>query len=177
MDLSLSATKKLLLKLLFPTIFALQSCGIVHRQILAEIDQDKSSIPPDIGKDDTYVLVVLAGRNSHDNYLRKPFRNRYLGKYEFISGNELNSGKYADSLLYRYVFLGNTSIGTASRMHGGGSTMVHHHSYWIKDRVTGITHNPHIYSSYFGAYIKAYVINLEKARLKNNPLPAGATLE
>lgn len=146
----------------------LSSCSI---QQYIDGTANPEALPPDLGKDDAYMMVQLEGRNSHDRYLRKHFKRNYRGNHLFVDNEELNTPRYADAERYRYVFFVNIiKFGYGS---GGGAS----YTYFVYDRVTKKTHTPRISGSWFAAYIKGYVINLEKQRAKNASIGSGKVLE
>lgn len=158
----------LLLASLLGAMLLLNSCSI---QQYIDGTANPVALPPDLGKDDAYLMVQLEGRNSHDRYLRKHFKRNYRGNHLFVDNEELNSPRYADAERYRYVFFANII-----RM-GAGSNASASYSYYVYDRMTKRTHTPTLSGSWFAAYIKGYAINLEKQRAKNASIGSGKVLE
>lgn len=76
----------------------LSSCSI---QRYNDGTSNEEELPPDLGKDDAYLMVQLEGRNSHDRYLRKHFKRKYHGNHLFVDNAELNTPRYADAERYR----------------------------------------------------------------------------
>ncbi len=158
--------------LLFST-FLFQSCiflaaPIAKNQANKNLTTEKNAIPPDLGKDDTYVVCVLEERESRDQYLKKYFKENYKGKYVFATMDEINSEKYGDVDVYRYAFTYNKIQHTVSDMETNDKVASYGSSnYFIYDRKMKKEYNSTFHSGFFGKTIEAYTKNMEKQRLAN----------
>lgn len=175
--------RKITLAFLFIIAFICQSClflvtgPIVKSNLKKNLTVEKNAIPPDVGKDDSYIVCILQGRESRDKYMRKNFSKEYKGKHIFLKESELKTEKYSDVDKYRYVFTytrinGSTTVRTT--VSGGGmnnsntsNVSTPSSNYFIMDRKTNTEYNSGYHSSYFGKYILAYATNLEKQRQLN----------
>lgn len=149
----------------------LQSC-IMLAGPLAEDQADKhltagnNAIPVGIGKDGTYVVAVLQGRESRDKYVRKYFRENYNGKYVFSTVEELQT-EYADVNKYRYAFTYSKLNDAVYDASDNSSTPLPSSNYFIYDRKEKREYNSGFSSSMFGKVIDAYTRNMEQQRLAN----------
>ena len=69
-----------------------------------KFSEENNAIPPDFGKDETTLLVMLKGRKSYDKYLKKYVENIFKGKYIFVEAKDYYSGTYLDREKFRYLF-------------------------------------------------------------------------
>lgn len=163
------------LYILILTAFSLTSCGVLFiRKVETMVTKENGSIPPDFGKDSLTMICVIYGKNSYDKYLRKHVTNEYNGKYEFVLKDSLTNRKYS-SWKYRYVF--DTEIHeTSATFYGDGSVQAGSMSgsYYIYDKFTWKKYDSEVASSFFAKLIQAYMIILEKERLKYHPKAEGA---
>lgn len=159
--------KKIFICLLIASIS--QSCvflaaPITKSKATKNLTVEKNAIPPDLGRDDTYVIGLLDERRSRDKYLIKHIEKNYKGKYVFSTEKDLTV-KYADVDAYRYVLkykrINNTVYYNTSM------TDVPSSNYFIYDRKEDKIYNSGFHSGMFGKVIKAYAQNMEKQRLVN----------
>lgn len=159
--------KKIFICLLIASIS--QSCvflaaPITKSKATKNLTVEKNAIPPDLGRDDTYVIGLLDERRSRDKYLIKHIEKNYKGKYVFSTEKDLTV-KYADVDTYRYVLkykrINNTVYYNTSM------TDVPSSNYFIYDRKEDKIYNSGFHSGMFGKVIKAYAQNMEKQRLVN----------
>ncbi|WP_203256795.1 hypothetical protein [Hyunsoonleella ulvae] len=158
-------------------ISLLSSCGsLVKSLALKSYTVEKGAIPPDFGKDNSTLICVLTGKNSRDKYLKKHVEKIYKGKYVFVLSGDMpafnnKSNEYSDIEKYRYVFDFKRNYRTTftpnpvSNRTDVGSVPLS--NYFIVDRKYNKTYNSGGESGYFSKLIEAYMINLEKQRLKN----------
>jgi hypothetical protein len=146
----------------------ISSCGAIVKSVgLKQITVENNAIPPDFGKDESYLICVLSGKNSYDKYLKKHVINEYHGKYEFVLEENLYDKKYRDSSKYRFVFNRNiTSSSYGGSSAGGGQSSVPTNSFFIIDNKEHKTYESPMTSGMFAKVIQVYMINLEKERLK-----------
>ncbi len=176
--------KKIFICLLIASIS--QSCvflaaPITKSKATKNLTVEKNAIPPDLGRDDTYVIGLLDERRSRDKYLIKHIEENYKGKYVFSTEKDLTV-KYADVNIYRYVLkykrINNTvynhnfrdnlpSSFSNSNNNSNTNTNVRSSNYFIYDRKEDKIYNSGFHSGMFGKVIKAYAQNMEKQRLVN----------
>lgn len=149
----------------------LQSCifaagPIAKSQAKKNLTTEKKAIPPDLGKEGTYVVCILQERESRDKYLRKYFNENYKGNFVFSTKAELTT-KYADVEKYRYMFTYARLEGQVYHVNDGSTTTVPSSNYFIYDRKADIEYNSGFHSGFFGKTIDAYTANMEVQRLAN----------
>ncbi|WP_196890565.1 hypothetical protein [Aureivirga marina] len=146
------------------------SCGaLVRSNIQKDISVENGSIPEEIGQEGTTLICVLKGRSSRDKYMKKHVKKKYHGKYVFVLESDLNSDKYKDVNIYRFLFDYNANSVDTWRQNADGTstaTALPTSSYFIKDRKENKIYSPKMNSSFFSKYIEAYVIQMENARIK-----------
>lgn len=167
----------LLISMMLQSCVMLIAAPIAKGKLKKNLTVKNHAIPPDVGLKDTYIMCILTGRNSRDKYLRKNFAKEYKGKYVFVTESEAISEKYSDVDKYRYIFTFTRyagSVKTTTTVTGGGmknsntSTVTTHASnYFMIDRKTNTEYNSKYSSSFYGKYILAYAMNLEKQRIVN----------
>ncbi len=159
--------------LLVMAAFLFQSCiflaaPIAKGQANKNLTVEHNAIPPDLGKDDSYVVCILENRESRDKYLKKYFKENYKGKYVFATLEEANSEKYADVNVYRYAFTYNKLHTTVHNVATNDKVASYSSSnYFIYDRKMDKEYNSTFSSGFFGKTIDAYTANMEKQRLAN----------
>lgn len=162
--------------LLIFSVINLTSCGAAFiREVESRVTKENGSIPPDFGKDSLTLICVIYGKNSYDRYMKKHVSNEYHGKYEFVLKDSINNFKYNDWKNYRYIF--DTKIyETSATYYPDGSTQPGSMSgsYYILDRFYRKKYQSDVASSFFAKLIQAYMIILEKERLKYHPSPGTA---
>lgn len=159
--------KKIFICLLIASIS--QSCvflaaPITKSKATKNLTVEKNAIPPDLGRDDTYVIGLLDERRSRDKYLIKHIEKNYKGKYVFSTEKDLTV-KYADVDTYRYVLKYKRINNTV--YYNNSMTDVPSSNYFIYDRKEDKIYNSGFHSGMFGKVIKAYAQNMEKQRLVN----------
>jgi len=150
--------------LLFGLTLILSSC-LTTATAVKHITVENEAIPPDFGKDDSYLICVLSGKNSYDKYVKKHVTNHFHGKYKLVLKNELESDKYKDVSVYRFVL-----DRTIERNLGSGKNSDNYtytNDFQIFDRKMDKTYDCPIRAASFSKLLEAYMINLEKVRLKN----------
>ena len=130
---------------------------------------ESNAIPPNFGKDNTTLICVIIGKKKYDKKMKKHVENEYHGKYEFVLRENLNSDEFKDTSNYRYIFdiekIEKTSTFYVSGRFQTRNVIVN--SLGIFDRQAGIMYKSNVTSSFSSKIIQAYMINLEKERLKN----------
>jgi len=150
----------------------LYSCGsIAEGHARKAFTEESHAIPPDFGKyQNQILLIVLKNRSSYDKYLKKATKS-YLGTYEFVTEDQINSDKYRNKTIYRYIF--DYSNGSTSSIiyhdtfnHNTATTRSHvtFKQFYIKDRYADKTYISNYESGYFARAMKAYMQNLEIKR-------------
>lgn len=147
------------------------SCGIFVKSLAkSQITVERKAIPPDFGKDNTVLLCIIKGKKSYDKYMKKHVINEYHGKYEFVLKKDLYDDKYDDTSKYRYL-LDLNKIEYSNYAYSGRdewrTNYVTTAAYYILDREENLTYESPMTSSFFAKIIQAYMINLEKERLKH----------
>ncbi|MDQ6472376.1 hypothetical protein RB619_17145 [Flavobacterium sp. LHD-80] len=164
--------QSLILIFLFAFTFSLNSCGAIAKgHAKNHFTEESDAIPPEFGKFDNQVLlIVLKKRSSYDKYLKSAAK-RYLGKYEFITADQIESEKYNQKTIYRYVF--DYDEGSSRTVHYSGNSQFHtppssstiiFKQFLVRDRLTNKTYKSGYESAYFGKAMKAYMENLELKR-------------
>lgn len=158
--------------LIYPTIFllisaTLVSCFGVPQSLKNEFTEKHNAIPPDFGKDNEEVFVViLRGRGSYDKYVKGAVKKYYKGKYIYINVKKesLNDDKYSDKKKYRYYF--DYSDGSTSTAHynNGQSSTVTFKRFFVHDRILDKRFQSGGETGLFGKALKAYMGNLEIKR-------------
>lgn len=162
--------------LAFPLLFVLittcfVSCFGVPSSLKKEFTEAHNAIPPDFGKDNSTVfLVVLRGRGSYDKYVKGAVKKYYKGEYVFVNVKKesINSEKYSDKNKYRYYFDysdGSTITTTFTNGQSASSTLKR---FFVEDRLLNKRYQSGGESSLFGKALKAYMGNLEIKRLSFN---------
>jgi hypothetical protein len=149
--------------LLISFAFISSSCATAFK---SSIKEDDIQIPAGFGKEKVTLLVIRHNERSYDKYLEKHFKNHYTGGYVIISRREISSEAYQDTEKYRYIF--DEEVGTnSSRDAKGKSESWGFSRFYLKDRVTKkIYRTTHGVGS-FGPWMKNYIKELERTRLKN----------
>ncbi|WP_431244346.1 hypothetical protein ACQ9BO_08475 [Flavobacterium sp. P21] len=162
----------LILILLLAFTLSLNSCGAIAKgHAKKHFTEKEDAIPPEFGKFDNQVLlIVLKKRSSYDKYVKSAAK-RYLGKYEFITYDKIESEKYKDKTIYRYVF--DYDEGTSRTVYYSGNSQFHtppssstiiFKQFYVRDRFTNKQYKCGYESAYFGKALKAYMENLELKR-------------
>lgn len=140
----------------------------------SSINDDGQQIPPNFGKEDVTLLVILKGTRSYDKYLEKNFAENYGGKYVIVDPMEARSQQYADKKKYRYIFDEDKTVNIDTYGIYQGKTRVGTQNvssatakFQLVDRLTGEVYKTKHGTGAFSAWMKAYIQELEKARLKN----------
>ena len=117
--------KSALYSLAFLLVLFLSGCSFSHTTLKGT----ETWIPPGMDAKNTILLVEKYPYSEKfnqkmDNYFAKKYANRYvvLDKKTILS----KTGKYADSIVYRYVLLWSKSIVNVDEI---GSSTVHHNLY------------------------------------------------
>lgn len=146
------------------------SCGLPSKAASAKRNTvENEAIPPGFGSKDDILICVLTGIRAYDKYMIKHVKAEYHGKYEFVLRTDLDSVKYLDTNMYRYVFdvdksrSDNVFFDTSTNTYTGSTTSS---DYYILDRVTDIKYSSVVQSSFFARLIQGYMIALERERLK-----------
>ncbi|KAF2331903.1 hypothetical protein [Flavobacterium daemonense] len=152
--------------------FCLNSCGAIAKgHAKNHFTEEANAIPPEFGKFDNQVLlIVLKKRSSYDKYVKSAAK-RYLGKYEFITADQIESEKYKQKTIYRYVFdydegssvTVNDAVRTQYTTINSSHTLIHK-QFYVRDRMTDKKYKSGYESTYFGKALKAYMENLELKR-------------
>lgn len=166
--------------LLFVSSILLVSCGIGKSKEMSKMESEftveNDAIPPDYGKQNEVLLVVLEERKSYDKWLEKGFSNSYFGNYEFVTKEDLKSSKYSDTEKYRYFFTYEKGTEystkyTSQDLGFKGSTTKTYTSnfkrYLVFDRLNDKKYSSGAEFSYFGKAIEVYAKKLEEKRNKN----------
>ncbi|VXB37047.1 conserved exported hypothetical protein [Flavobacterium sp. 9AF] len=162
---------KQILYLFFCCLF-LQSCfvgkAIEVPKLKEKFSEENNAIPPDFGKDDTILLVMLRGRKSYDKYVLKAVQNNYFGKYIFVEAKDFYAGTYADREVYKYIF-DYTDGSTSTALYSDGmQSSVTAKRFYVKDRLNEKMYQSGAESAYFAKALEAYFINLEEKRKSFN---------
>lgn len=132
-----------------------------------EFTEENEAIPPSFGNENTVLVCVLRGRKSYDKYLMKGAEN-YTGKKVFITREELESEKYADTAIYRFVFDysdGTTKTTTTTYSTGSDlSSTTTMKRFYVEDRAENKIYQSGAEYTNFGKAIAAYMENLEAKR-------------
>jgi hypothetical protein len=154
---------------IFSVSITLSSCfigkSIEASHMKQEFTEENDAIPPDFGKDNSTLLVILQGRNSYDNYVKRAVKNNYNGKYILVLSTDYYSGDYTDVNEYRYLFdytNGSTSSTTFSNGMSASSTAKR---YYIKDRLKDKMYQCGAEFGFFAKALEIYFQNLESKRI------------
>ncbi len=166
-------TRLILNLILISLSLSMISCGaLVKGMALKKTTVEKNAIPAEFGSANSTLLIALSGKNARDKYLKKYFKKNYHGEFIFVKNDKIDSEKYNDKDIYRYVFdvdrktdLSPKYNGVNNRFEPNGTTWS---KYFIKDRKTDKNYYSKLQSSYFAKLIEAYTINLEKTRKSNS---------
>lgn len=147
------------------------SCGAIVKGVSgSQISVEKHAIPPDFGKDSSYLVCLTSGKNSYDKYLKKGTEKNYHGPHVYINEKDIHSPEYADSTKYRYLFSRSVSSYSNRQFSAQSGTFsnsnITTNSFGIYDRMTGITYKCPVTSSFFAKLIESYMSKLEEQRLK-----------
>lgn len=164
--------KKSIKSLLLSTAVLSASCGAIVKGVSgSQISVEKHAIPPDFGKDSSFLVCVTSGKNSYDKYLKRGTEKYFHGLHVYINEKDIRSSQYADSSKYRYLFSRSVSSYSNSTFNAQSGTFdksnITTNSLGIYDRVTGITYLCPVTSSFFAKLIESYMAKLEEQRLKN----------
>jgi hypothetical protein len=158
--------KKILL-LLFVSL-TMQSCFIIKSMessnMRSGLSEKNNAIPPDFGKDNTVLLIVLRGYEAYDKYAIKAAKG-YLGEYKLIKQNELSDEKYSDLSKYRYVF--DFIEGSTKSVYYTDTKLTSNYTlknFFVYDRKINKMYNSGSQSSFYALLMKAYFENLEAKR-------------
>jgi hypothetical protein len=142
--------------------------------VRAKYKEDDKQIPIGFGKEDVYILA-LQKSNRYNKWLDKRFSENYFGKYVFITFDQLNDPKYADTKKYRYIFdeteklvtSGKTTFASQTASGSMASTDVFA-SFLLTDRATGIVYKSRAQSAGISQLMQQYLIKLEQIRSRNS---------
>jgi len=156
----------------------LNSCGIVKFRTKRLVTKENKYIPPEFGENNSVLLVQLLDakdpfeRNFNKNTIRhfnknikRQVKKEYHGEYIFIQEYELTTSyykKYQDKEMYRYVLLSRWDFYSGS----GSAKSVVTVTCSILDRKDNVFYKSPDTTSYYNKLFQAYMINLEKERLK-----------
>lgn len=127
--------------------------------------KDVMVIPPNFGKDNSTLVCLLYGKKKYDKAMQKRVSQEYHGKFVFVYEEDFDPKKY-DPEEYRYVFnLELTSYTYYDSFNNSTGRRILA-SYFIIDRVEKRKSYCTMLTSSFSKLIQAYMINLEKQRLK-----------
>jgi len=139
--------------------------------IVSSITVEKKAIPPDFGQDKSTLICVLWGKKSYDKCMKKHVKNNYKGKYEFVLRRDLVLKKYTDSNNYRYIFDHKLRTGESKSFNydtnSYSSSTTFSFSFFILDKKEDKTYKSPLRTTRFSNTIEAYMINLEKVRIRN----------
>ena len=143
--------------------------ALIKKKGLRELTVENGAIPPEFGVTDSTLVCIIRNRNGYDKHMKKHVANEYHGKHTFATWDEVDAGgEYGDVDSYRYVFSGDIR-----EIDGGDNgpfmnTKMTTESFYIYDRKDAKTYRSPFTSSFFAKVIQAYVINLEKERVKGS---------
>lgn len=151
------------------SVIILNSSCVSSASIAKKITIESGEIPPDMAKEDFYLIGVLKGRDSYDKYLEKGF-SEYHGKYVLATLSEIEK-KYKDTSKYRYILdyvLDNKSMTYMSERSPDGKTTRNStsYTYYIRDRKTDKKYIRSAGSSFFSMEIRTYLNAIENIRVK-----------
>ncbi len=135
----------------------------------SSIKDDGTQIPPGFGTTDATLLVIRKDKNSYDKYLEKNFEECYFGKYLIISVDELENKKYKDTNKYPYVFnedLHQDYIASNNHSLNPDYGLNTYAMFYVQDRRTGDIYKTKHGTGSFSKWMRAYIVELEKARQK-----------
>jgi hypothetical protein len=147
------------------TALNLVSCGGVPSSLKNEFTEKNDAIPPDFGKEETVLLVVLRGRSSYDKYVKSAVEKYYKGAYEYVDSSKesLDTDKYIDTKKYRYFF--DYSDGSSYTFNNTTTPMTSTAKrFFVEDRLQNKRYQSGGETGMFGKALKAYMGNLEIKR-------------
>ncbi len=144
------------------TLLISTSCTLVKTLALSRITVERGAIPPEFGNDSTFLICILKEEKRYNKYLIKHVKENYHGNYEFVTKVEFDFITYRDITKYRYIFDMNRRV-WYSQMSNNYSRSF---QYSITDLKEKIVYKCPVTSSFYSKLILAYMINLEKERLK-----------
>ena len=154
--------------ILITSSISLSSCfisaAVAKSQAKKEFTEEFKAIPPDFGKKNTVLLIVLKKRSSYDKYLKNATK-KYNGEVTFINEGEEILPEYNNKQKYRFIFdyiPGSSSTITYSN---GLSSTVIAKRFYVKDRLNDIYYQTSYETAFFGKALKAYMENLEIKRI------------
>lgn len=165
------------LLLIATSFFCLCSCV---SSVKSTIDDDGKQIPPDFGNTNEILLVIRKGKRSYDKYLEENFEKNYFGKYIIIDRVELESDKYKNLEVYRYVFdedyhqvyttgngqqvdfNGDSKVKGQAQRNDPGLQM--YAKFQVLDRRSGTIYRTKHGTAAFSKWMRAYIQALEKSR-------------
>lgn len=153
-------------------VIVLSSCAIgksvTETKAKKEFTVENHAIPPEFGEDkNTYLIGIIQGSPQYQKYLRINFEKAYNGKDLLLTNEEMNSEKYSDITVYRYIFgflEGSTSSTTYS---SGLSSSTTSKKYYVYDRVAKKRYITGAEFPYFAKAMEVYLEQLESKRINS----------
>ncbi len=157
------------------------SSALTKQICISKMTVEKGAIPPDFGTTTSTLICIIRERKGYDKYLKKHVRNEYHGKYTFATWDEFDTCiEYSDLDKYQYVFAGElhnsvyTTLQNPTNPYSTGPSgnysfqemSTTSETFYILDRKNNKAYPSPYRSSMFAKMIQAYMINLEKERIK-----------
>lgn len=140
------------------------------KKLSKEFTVANDMLPPDFGKEETTLLIVMKDRNSFDKYLKKHFKSNYNGEYEFVLPDELSKKPYTNHDKYLYAFrceaVHETETRYSSRTNSHKTLTIKKYLFYIVNMKEREPYKSNYKSSSFGKHIEAYSLALERKRIK-----------
>ncbi|MEI6881653.1 MAG: hypothetical protein WCK82_10060 [Bacteroidota bacterium] len=147
--------------ILFQLLFCLtlfSACFCVKIAAKSDTTVKSKAIPPTFGQEKTILLIPFSTTKRYNKLVKKHATKRYHGEYIFLEMNDIYTEKYKDVHKYRYIF--------SSEFYTPFNSSTNKSKFFIIDRVTNETFYCPASSSFYSGVIEAYMINLERVRLK-----------
>jgi hypothetical protein len=131
--------------------------------------EEGGQIPPEFNKfKDTLLVISHSDDWGYNKYLRKNFKENYMGPYKIIPEIEIKIGRYSVEQ-YRYIFDHSLNYTTKNTIggpfNGKSTTYASSDVFFITDRKMGIDYVTKS-SAYYSKLMRAYIKALEVARQK-----------
>jgi hypothetical protein len=127
--------------------------------------QEKPEFPPEIGKEETTILLTPTYKDKITEYMSECFEKNYKGKFEAVEGKL--GGKYNDVNAYRYSFFMITHENPGQWIGKERFPPTTDFKFGVTDRKTGKIYQQDSWSVNYKKGMRHYVEKLEKLRKEN----------
>ena len=124
--------------------------------------KDEDTVPPELGKEVTTILLLETPRNKVNKDMVQAFEKFYSGTVEMIPETMLNSGQYKDTKKYRYYLSTNIRFVEARGWGNTRQPATYEYSYGLTDRQNSNHYGTSNASDSWLSLLKRYIKKMEE---------------